>query len=40
MQNSYTVQGCSQDYTKGGSEVSRPLLSTDSLTDKTLGHQR
>ena len=32
-------QGRSQDYTKGGSEFSRSLLSTDSLTDKTLGHK-
>ena len=32
----------SQDYIKGVSEFRRSLLSTDtdSLTDKTLGHQR
>ena len=33
-------QGCSQDYTKGDSEFSRPLLSTDRFTDKKLGHQK
>ena len=38
----YRDQGRSQNYIKGGPKFSRPLLSrdTDSLSGKTLGHQR
>ena len=34
------MQGHSQNYIKGGSKFSRPLLSRHRFTDKTLGHQR